>query len=294
MIEKSKIQNPKFCHLSFAIWISFVICALLFVITPSYAKKPAKVTLLIINSKSCKVCNTEKVAKYLKAQFPGLGASYLDYPADREALKLIKDLELKTLPVYLLGREAEKEKTFAHLKENVEIKGEFYMLKPSFGGIAYFLERKPEKGKLDVFISLYNENIKALLEMVREFQPTIHFLAVRQDDKFEAAAGNFEVEEYLRCVCVQKYYPEEFFNYLSCRANNMNSLWWDDCLSKKDTEKIKACARNEEGANLLEENIKLNKDLGIMFGPTYLLDNHEIFGIQGVPPKEEFKKLIEG
>ena len=259
----------------------------------AYAKKAAKVTLLIITSKSCKVCDTQKPVQYLKTQFPGLQVSYLDYPAETEALNLIKDLKLKTLPVYLLSREVEKEKTFANFKGNVEIKGEFYMLKPSFSGIAYFVERKPEKGKLDVFISLYNENIKALLGMLKEFKPDIHFLAVQQGDNFEAGTGNFEVEEYLRCVCVQKYYPDKFFDYVSCRANNMNSLWWDDCLAKTDTEKIKTCARSKEGVDLLRENIKLNRELEVMFGPTYLLNNQEIFGIQGVPPKEEFKKLIE-
>ena len=57
--------------------------------------------------------------------------------------------------------------------------------------------------------------------------------------------------------------------------------------------KIKSCARGEEGKALLKENISLNKELQVMFGPAYLLDNQEIFGTQGVPPKEDFRKILK-
>ena len=167
------------------------------------------------------------------------------------------------------------------------------MLKPEFGGVSYFLNRKKIKGKLDLFISLYDKDTPALLEMIRDSNPTIHFLAVENKDNFDAAKGNLEVEEYLRCACVEKYYPKIFFDYLICRANNINSFWWEDCLGQSDTNKIKICARSDEGKALLRENIGLNKELKVMLGPVYLLDNQDIFGIQGVPKKEAFKKLIE-
>ncbi|PIP20064.1 MAG: hypothetical protein COX40_06610, partial [Candidatus Omnitrophica bacterium CG23_combo_of_CG06-09_8_20_14_all_40_11] len=61
---------------------------------------------------------------------------------------------IKALPVFLLGKESEREKGFDKLKENLEMKGNFYMVKPQFSGIAYFLERKNIKGRLDLFISL--------------------------------------------------------------------------------------------------------------------------------------------
>jgi hypothetical protein len=44
---------------------------------------------------------------------------------------------------------------------------------------------------------------------------------------------------------------------------------------------------------LLMENIALNKELEVMFGPLYLLDNQEIFGIEGAPSREEFGKLFK-
>ena len=253
----------------------------------------SKVNLLIITTKLCNVCNTEGEVKYLKTLFPGLVTSYLYYPKSAAA-KLISDFGIRALPVYLLGKEAEREKGFDKLKENLEIKGDFYMLKAQISGIAYYLERKSIKGRLDLFISLYDKNASALLDMLKEFNPIVHFLAVEKTKgNFEAKDGNLEVEEYLRSVCIQKYYPANFWDYISCRGKFINTSWWQDCLDKLDTNKIMVCAQGEEGKELLSENISLNKEVQIIFGPAYLLDNQEIFGSQGVPAKEEFKKIIK-
>ena len=142
-------------------------------------------------------------------------------------------------------------------------------------------------------MSLYHKDAKDLLDILKEFNPTVHFLADEEENKFNAAKGNLEVEEYLRSVCVQKYYPQFFWDYITCRAKNINSSWWEDCLGKSETDNIRTCARGEEGKKLLKENISLNKELEIMFGPTYLLDNQETFGFSKVPPKELLKKIIK-
>jgi 5'-nucleotidase len=254
--------------------------------------KANKINLLIITSLDCLTCNTKAVIDFLKSQIPGLTISYLNYP-DHKAKKLIKDFAITALPVYFLDKEIEKEKIFDRLKGNLELKGKFYMLKPQFSGFSYFLGRKKIKGRLDLFLSLYDKNTRELLEVIKEFNPTIHFLIVEQADRFEAAGGNLEVEEYLRGVCVQKYYPEIFWDYMGCRAKNINSSWWDDCLGKFNPEKIVSCARGPEGILLLRENISFNKELQIMLGPTYLLDNQEIFSTKGTPTREEFKKIFK-
>jgi hypothetical protein len=252
----------------------------------------AAVNLLIIMPKVCITCDPEGVINFLKKSFPGLVVSYLYYP-DTKTNNLIRDFAIKGLPVYLLGKEAEKENGFDALKENLEIKGDYYMLKPRFGGFSYFLDRKKIKGKLDLFLSLYGKDTPELLRVTKKFNPTIHFLAVEQKDGFDAAKGVLEVEEHLRSVCVQKYYPESFWDYISCRGKNINSSWWEDCVEKLDTNKIKICSRSEEGKSLLKENISLNKELEIMFGPTYLLDNQEIFATKGVPTEEELKQILK-
>ena len=251
-----------------------------------------KINLLIITPKACRVCETERLVGYLKAYFPGLSPTYLYYP-DAKSHNMIKDLAIKGLPVFLLGKEIEKEKGFIKLKENLEKKGDFYLLKPEFSGMSYFLERKKINGKFDLFISLYDKSTPELLDVIEEFNPRVHFLAVQRQDKFDAVKGNLEVEECLRAVCVEKYEPQKFWDYISCRAKSIQSSWWEDCLKDRDIDKIRICSRGEEGIGLLKENISLNQELQIMFGPTYLLDNQEVFGSQGVPSKEDLKKILK-
>jgi len=252
----------------------------------------AKVSLLVILPKLCATCNPSESINFLKKSFPGLVVSYLYYP-DPKADNIIRDFEVKGLPVYLLGKEAEKENGFDALKENLIIKGDYCMLKPQFIGFSYFLNRKNIKGKFDLFASLFDKNAVELLRVMRKFNPAIHFLATEQQDAFDAVKGVLEVEEYLRSVCVQKYYPESFWDYITCRAKNINTSWWEDCAEKLDLNKIKICSRSQEGKSLLKENISLNKELEIMFGPVYLLDNQEIFGSKGVPTEEELKQILK-
>ena len=254
-------------------------------------KEAQKVQLTVLSPKDCPVCNTERVVNVLKNKFPGLKIRYLNYP-DRNALNLINKLGISGLPVYILGKDVEKAEGFSNFKVNLEARGDFYIIKPEVGGLSYFLNRKEIRGKLDIFISLYNKNTYELLEVIQEFNPIIHFLVVKQGDKFNALNGTAEVEEDLRAVCVQKYNPDVFLRYISCRAKNISSSWWDDCLEGADINKIKVCARGNEGALLLGDNSSLNSEIKITFGPTYLLDNKLIFRSEVVPSKKDLKKII--
>ncbi len=254
--------------------------------------KANKVSLLVISAKDCVICNAGPVLGSLKKQFPGLTAEYVYLPEVR-ARKLINSLSIQGLPAYILGREIEREKNFGSIKVNLELKGNSYLLKPQVSGISYFFDRQAKKGSFDLFLSLFEKEAGKLLKVTEEFKPTLHFLAVEKGDGFDAKNGVPETEEYLRAVCVQKYYPGKFWDYLICRSKNVNSSWWEDCLGQPNTLKVKTCSRGHESANLLKKNISLNKELGVMFGPTYLLDNREIFSSQGVPDKEELRKIIK-
>jgi hypothetical protein len=250
------------------------------------------VKLLIVMPKPCSLCDTKILVEPLKPLFPGLEVSYLYYPGP-QAEKLIRELGVKGLPVYLLSREAEKEKGFNSLQESLVLKGDYYMFKPQLSGISYFLNRDRIRPKLDLFISPFDKDSLGLLSLVREYKPDLHFLVLEQVDGFEAQRGVPEIEESLRSVCVQKYYPEYFWDYLTCRAGNIESTWWQDCLAKYKSEKIKSCAQSEEGKGLLGQNIRLNRELEVMLGPVFLLDNVDVFSTQGLPSKEELKKILK-
>ncbi|MDO8661957.1 MAG: hypothetical protein Q7K98_01880 [Candidatus Omnitrophota bacterium] len=252
----------------------------------------AKINLTVISSKECSICNPEPLVNSLKKQFPGLVVTYLDY-SDKQAAKVVRDLKLSGLPAYLFSKELAKDKNFDNLKAGLEEKDNFYILKPEASGLSYFPGRQKAKGRVDLFISLFDQESLGVLNVMKEFNPIVHFLAVVQDDKIGSSAGVRESEEDLRALCVQKYYPQAFWNYITCRAKNINSTWWDDCAANMDANKIKTCSRGPEGKSLLKENTGLNSELKIMFGPTYLLDNNQIFSSKGAPSKEELKKIIK-
>jgi len=253
-----------------------------------------KIDLTVITSGGCLTCDTKPVISFLKKEFPGLDTSYINYP-DKQAIKLIENLKLSVsgLPVYLFSKEIAREKNFDNLKAGLVETSDYYMLKPEVSGVSYFFNRNKIKGKLDLLISLFEKDSIAVLNVIKEFNPAVHFLTILRNDKIEAARGEAEVEEDLRSVCVQKYYPQGFWNYIICRANNIDSSWWEDCAAKMDLNKIKTCARSDEGKALLKKNSSLPQELKVMFGPVYLLDNQSIFATKGAPSKEELKKIIK-
>jgi hypothetical protein len=252
-----------------------------------------EIPLTIIAPKVCKVCDTADVIKFLKNKLPGLSVSYSYYPGDK-AKEMVDSLKIKGLPAYVFDKTIEGEKNFNELnKDLLNKEGGYYIVRPAFTGISYFLGRQKLKGKLDVFISLYDKNMAKVIRVIKDFKPDVHFLALEKNGEFEAAKGKPEVEEDMRSVCVYKYYPKIFYDYISCRAENIHSAWWEDCLAKgADREKISTCAKGPEGKALLLENIGLTKELRVMFGPAYLMDNQEVFGTSGVPSREELKKTL--
>ncbi len=254
-------------------------------------KEAPKLALTVINKPGCRTCDTAGVINSLKREFPGLKVETLNFPGDK-AEKLIAQLQLKYLPAYLLDRKVELEPSFGKMKQSLELKGGYYLPAAQVTGIGYFLNRQKLVDRLDLFLSLINKDSGELLDTLKEFTPEVHFLANEDGDNFAAPGGRLETEEYLRAVCVKKYYPGLFYNYISCRARNIDTSWWDDCLVDVDVSAVKTCAQGAEGKDLLKENIALSRELQIANGPTYLLDNEEIFGSAKVPKKEDFRKIL--
>jgi 5'-nucleotidase len=254
--------------------------------------KPNIVNLFIINVKDCVTCDIEPVINLLKNKFPGLTIKMLDYPG-LAAQKMIKDLSLQVLPAYIFPRLVEKEDNFESIKKDLQLINDFYLLKPQASGMSYFLNQKRKEGNFDLFFSIFEKNADLLLTTIKEFNPSLHFLSVEKTEGLDAGNGVGEQEEYLRAVCVQKYYPEKFWDYLICRSKHTKSAYWEDCLDGLDAQSVKTCARGPEGVTLFRENTSLTKQLEISSGPSYLLNNQEIFSSKAVPTKEEFRKILK-
>ncbi|MFH1201814.1 MAG: hypothetical protein V1674_02860 [Candidatus Omnitrophota bacterium] len=257
--------------------------------------------LTIIRPKDCSTCDIPKVVLYLKNNFPGIKVTYLD-DASARANELIKELDIRMLPAYILDKGVEKEANFKQLSQVMDLKNNYYILRPAFTGVSFFLGRPQMKGTLDIFVGLNQKDIYKFLEALKSFEQkhkevktSLHFFAfLDENNQFKNPGGAFETEEYLRALCVRKYYPENFWDYLICRAKDINTSWWDDCAVNFniDPAKIKSCARSEEGRGLLKENIDLVGELNIYSLPSILLDNQEIVTGSSETSLEELERLI--
>lgn len=251
-----------------------------------------KVKLTVISAKDCLTCDTRNPLRGLEARMPGLEKTTLEYPG-AQAEALMKGLDIKELPAYLLGKEVEKESAFEAMKQDLVPLDGYYRIKPEIVGFGYLPSRPRIPEKLDLFIDLYMPNMQQLLENLREFSPDIHFI-LPPDEQGQPAPrhGRAETEEYLRSVCVAKHAPGFAYSYVTCRAGDPESSWWDKCLEGTDIAPVRECALGEEGKRLLEENTALARELNIQNGPTYLHENREIFSSMNVPSKEDMRKIL--
>ncbi|MEW6170320.1 MAG: hypothetical protein AB1472_01995 [Candidatus Omnitrophota bacterium] len=257
--------------------------------------KAAEISLVIIKPKNCLTCQLEKMTKYLKDLFPGIKVSYLD-ETTKEAKDLINQIKAKMLPLFVLNKKASNEKNFIYIKDKSEIKENNIFLKPEFTGVSFLIDRPHLVNRMNLFITLYDRDVLHTLDITKHYSPQIHFLTLKdKNGKLLAPKGLTEIEEDQRAACVAKYYPDKFFDYITCRAKNIDSSWWDDCAVPLgiDLQKIKSCAKSKEGLDLLEENSKLSQELNMTMANVILLDNQEIFGLTKETTKEDLKKIIK-
>lgn len=92
--------------------------------------------------------------------------------------------------------------------------------------------------------------------------------------------GSPELEENIRQVCAQKYFPDRHSDYILERNKNFQSTLWQDAASKtlgaESIALIESCSA-QEGKTLLLERTRLAKDLGIHTSPTVLWENQHRF-----------------
>lgn len=265
----------------------------------SYAQ-PKPISLLIVQPKDAKMPHQGQFIGFLKSLFPGLDSTVIDYGSD-EGRAWADKIKAKLLPVYLLAKAAESEAGFKKIQEYAELKGDYFYLKPGLAGGSIFAGRQAVPGRLDVFLASHGKNTGGILSVLKQLQAkhkdrrvSVHYLAVEGPAGFSAPGGLAELEEDLRNVCVGRYYPQKLWDYAMCRAQYPQSSWWDVCAEQYalGAQKIKKCALSEEGVSLLRENTKLNKELEIANGPTFLVNNYEVFSVNGVPSVEQLEERL--
>lgn len=265
-------------------------------------QQPKPLSLLVIQPKNVKSANQEQFISSLKNLFPGLEPGYID--ADSKiGQSWLNKTRAKLLPVYLLAKEIDTTAGFKNIKEFVELEeGDYYYISPRLAGGSIFIDRKIILKSLDVFMGTKGKDLEGILSVLKELQAKhkevkvdIHFLAIEGKDGFSVPGGLSELEEDIRQACVRHYYPDKFWDYALCRARNQESSWWDLCAAQFDidSQTIKKCSLSGQGIDYLRENIVLNKELEIAAGPTFLVNNYEVFALKGVPKLEDLEKRLD-
>ncbi len=165
-----------------------------------------------------------------------------------------------------------------------------YRLSPEFVQPNFYLDRPRQPNQLDLFVmsqcpfGTWAEN--QILPVARQNGITvnIHYIITEQiptpsdpqSATLSSLHGPSELEEDFRQVCVQKYFPDHFADYLLERSKNFQSSLWDQTAAKtlgqESIQKIQECVAGEAKAILLE-NSQLTKELNIHTSPTVLWEN---------------------
>jgi len=261
--------------------------------------KPIKLT--IIKPASCKTCNIDNALVQIRTIIASPEVQYLE-GNNKAAKDLIEKFNIKMLPAYLIEKPIYGEEVISKIKQISKEQDVFYVLEPGFTGVSYFAGREKIQNRLDLFFDIGTKDIVKILDVLRVLKSKrsdidihLNFLAIEDSELGLIAKGEkYEVEEFLRGACISKYYPNKVWDYLSCRLSDIGSSWWDDCVIKFDMDpsKIKECARTQEGSTLLKDFIKLTQELEVVFGPTFLINNQEIFSSEGAPTVEELEELF--
>jgi hypothetical protein len=147
--------------------------------------------------------------------------------------------------------------------------------------------RKEMPRRLDLFVmSQCPYGMMALdrvAEVLENFGASIDFhvnyIADEKGDGFDSMHGPGEVEEDIRELCAMKKYAKGFkyMDYVLCRNKAMGASW-QDCTGSNgiDAKVIEKCAAGE-GKELLRQNLKVAKGLGIASSPTWMANNRYLF-----------------
>ncbi len=258
----------------------------------SCKKKDANLPELELNvilSSNCKTCSTGPFLKRLENYFSKIKLKKIDI---KDAKDLVEKSGLKSLPIYFIQKETVKLDDLEKIKNFLEEKDFGFVFIPQFSGMTYLLDRQLFKGKIDLFLSIFDKDTAEIINNLRQLNPRVHFLAIKRNNEFIARGGLRDLEEIRRAVCIQKYYPNDYFDYLLCRANNIQSTWWDECVDNVDYGRIRQCSLSEESDKLLEENLKLVMELNIFSQATVLLENKELFQVLKETSAGELEQLL--
>ena len=256
----------------------------------------------------------------LKERLGGIKEEKLDYGTP-EGKKVVSEMGITKLPAYIFSKGIEKTKDFEGMSRSgfIEKKGEGYVVSSKGGGDAYYFDREQMPKRLDVFVmsqcpfgpEVANQLFKARSEgkMDKDINIGVHYILQerRLPDKlvtemaktdvhdmekgqvvmYSSLHGQGELEEDIRQLCILKYWPGRFVDYLREKSKDLKSSLWEGAAveSRIDPGMLNTCVY-VEGKDLLLKNIAFFKDLDASASPTFLWENKYLF-----TRPDMFKKL---
>ncbi|RKU30034.1 hypothetical protein C6499_07410 [Candidatus Poribacteria bacterium] len=182
---------------------------------------------------------------------------------------------------------------FAQIVEHVMPEVDHSRTEPSLKEILEQRMRGPMKPQVELFVmSFCPFGVQAeeeLLPFIEKYGDAVDFnlrfianLVEEPDSeesKFTSLHGEVEVIENLRQIAVSQLYPDQFFDFLLCRAKHLKSAW-TQCAEKLglDIDKINKEMESERTKRLFEVDIQRSEALGIRSSPTLVVDGKVISG----------------
>ena len=209
-----------------------------------------------------------------------------------EAQKIIRENDVELLPFVYFKEGFEKGKEFFLLAKQgvIDRKGNVYTLNSDairpFGALLLKADRIPER--LEVYTMSFcpygQQALKYLIDRIQGEKLKIG-LKVRYITKFrkygiDSLHGDDEIEENIRQLVIQKYYPDKFFKYLLARPGSS----FKEAAQVSGLDERAISDKQEEGRRLLEEDAKSAEKLGITASPTFLYEGRYIYYIQDEIP----------
>lgn len=182
---------------------------------------------------------------------------------------------------------------FDEIIEYVRLEVDHSRTEPSLEAILEQRMRGPMKPQIELFVmSFCPFGVQAeqeLLPFIAKYGDTVDFKLrfiadFAEEDgsdelKFSSLHGETEVIENLRQIAISELYPDQFFDYLLCRAEHLKSAW-TQCAEKigLDVDKVNQEVESEEIKQRFAFDIQRSDALGIRSSPTLVIDGRVISG----------------
>ena len=286
--------------------------------------EPTKVNIVLIDDKRCADCDTSQLMGQLKGIFPGMVVETLDYNSAK-GKELFEASSITHLPALLFDETVKKDEAYANVERYLTPAGDYtsLMIGAKFDPKAEICTngkddtgngkvdcdddtckgtmecREEIKNNLQLFVMsdcpYGRKGIVALKEVVDNFDSLdfeVHYIASETPEGFNSLHGQYEVDENIVQLCVNKHSSAVWLDYIFCRSENgVKGVDWKTCAAETgvNVDSVQTCFDGDEGKNLFREDIKIANGLGIGASPTWLANNKFQFsGIDAENVKNSF------